>query len=296
MTPPLISIIALNYNQLKVTCEFLESTKQLKYSNYEIIVVDNHSLENPEAHIKQHYPEVKVVRTEKNLGFSGGNNRGIKIAKGDYYFVVNNDTEVTPDLLDHLLAPFLEDDSIGIVCPKIKYYDQPDLIQYAGYTKINTFTGRNKAIGLKEKDQGQHDTPGFTNYAHGAAMLVKKEVVEKVGMLPDEFFLYYEELDWSNRAVKAGFKVYYNPKGIIFHKESVSVGKESPLKAYYHNRNRVLFMKRANNTAQFSIFMLFFLLVVTPKQTLKYTVNSQWAHLKNYYKALFWNIKNLQNK
>ncbi|MBL3658200.1 glycosyltransferase family 2 protein [Fulvivirga sediminis] len=293
MTQPLISIIALNYNQLKVTCEFLESTKQLKYSNYEIIVVDNHSLENPEAYIKQHYPEVTVVRNEKNLGFSGGNNSGIKIAKGDYYFVVNNDTEVTPDLLDHLLEPFLADESIGIVCPKIMYFDKPDLIQYAGYTKINSFTGRNKAIGQKEKDQGQHDTPGYTNYAHGAAMLVKKEVVDKVGMLPDEFFLYYEELDWSNRAVKAGFKVFYNPKGVIFHKESISVGKESPLKAYYHNRNRVLFMKRANNMAQFSIFMLFFVFVVTPKQTLKYTVHSQWAHLRNYYKALFWNIKNL---
>ncbi len=288
---PLISIVILNYNQIGVTAEFIESTKKLKYKNFEIILIDNASKEDPTSFIHSTYPDVRLIVNKINLGFTGGNNVGIEAAKGDYYFIVNNDTEVTDDLLDQLLDPFLNDNTVGVVSPKIRYFSNPTLIQYAGFTEVNPFTGRNKPIGGKEIDNGQHDISGYTSYAHGAAMLVKKEVVEKVGMLPDLFFIYYEELDWSAHIRRAGYKIYYQSKALIFHKESVTMGKESAIKAYYHNRNRILFMRRNTNSLQFSFFLFFLTFVIVPKTTLKYILKGQMTHLKNFFRGLIWNIK-----
>src|SRR6187401_395134 len=192
MKQPLVSIILINYNQLPITLECLESLKKLSYENYEVILVDNASKENPTKIVKEKYPDVKLIVTDVNLGFTGGNNIGIKIAKGEYVFVVNNDTEIASEnLLEKLIEPFEKDPSIGMVSPKIRYFNHPNVIQYAGYTKINPFTGKNRSIGAKEEDRGQHDTPAYTYYAHGAAMLVKREVLDKVGVFPDNFFIYY---------------------------------------------------------------------------------------------------------
>lgn len=293
---PLISIVILNFNQLKVTCEFLDSTKVLKYPNFEIIFVDNNSKENPTDYVKQNYPDVKLIVNERNLGFTGGNNVGIAAAKGDYIFVVNNDTEVTPNLLENLLEPFLKDPKIGMVSPKIKFFQQPNVIQYAGYNAINPLTGRNSAVGNKEEDNGQHDMPGYTCYAHGAAMLVKKEVIDKVGAFYDDFFIYYEELDWSARAKRAGYEIYYQPSAVILHKESITMGKESQLKAYYHNRNRILFMRRNTTNAQFFVFSMFYAFFTVPKFTLKYMFQRRMNYLALFYKGIIWNFRNNKNK
>ena len=287
---PIISIIILNYNQIQVTCEFLESTKKLTYPNYEIILVDNASKDDPTNTIRTKYPNVKLIVAEKNFGFTGGNNIGLLAAKGDYYFIVNNDTEVTADLLERLLEPFSKDNTIGVVSPKIKYYSNPDTIQYAGFSEMNPFTGRGKTTGGKKIDNGDYDTGGYTAYAHGAAMLVKREVVEKVGMLPDIFFIYYEELDWSAHIRRAGYKIYYQPKGVIYHKESITMGKESSIKAYYHTRNRILFMRRNTKTSQFFVFTLFLIFVIIPRSSFKYLVNGQFNHLKMFFQGVIWNL------
>lgn len=289
---PLISIVILNFNQLGVTCEFLDSTSKLTYPNYEIIMVDNASKENPTEHIKTKYPNVNLIVSNKNLGFTGGNNLGIKAAKGDYYFIVNNDTEVTADLLERVVETFEIDNSIGVVSPKIKYFSNPDTIQYAGFSEVNPFTGRGKTYGGKKIDNGDFDTPGYTAYAHGAAMMVKREVVEKVGMLPDNFFIYYEELDWSAHIRRAGYKIYYQPKGLIFHKESITMGKESAMKAYYHTRNRILFMRRNTKPYQFPVFILFLSFVIIPRSIIKYLFNGQFTHLKMFFKGVTWNLYN----
>ena len=288
---PLVSIVILNYNTIEVTCEFIESTKKLTYPNFEIILVDNASKHDPTEIISSRYPEVILIVNKINLGFSGGNNVGIMESKGSFYFIVNNDTEVTPDLLERLLEPFAMDASIGVVSPKIRYFSSPKVIQYAGFTEVNPFTGRNRLIGEKELDMGQHDTPGFTAYTHGAAMMVKKEVVDKVGLLPDLFFVYYEELDWSAHIRRAGYKIYYQPKALVYHKESVSIGKESPLKVYYQNRNRILFMRRNSNRLQFAFFVVFLITVIVPKAIIVYSLRGQFIHLKNFFKGLAWNMK-----
>jgi GT2 family glycosyltransferase len=288
---PLVSIIILNWNQTKITCEFLESTKALTYKNYEILVCDMGSEVDPTQQINSgNYPNTTVLRSDKNLGFTGGNNWGIRHAKGDFIFIVNNDTEVTPDLLTVLLEPFYTDKSIGVTCPKIRFYHHPNIIQYAGFNPINVFTGRTTSVGSKEEDHGQHDVSGYTYGAHGCAMMVKREVIEKTGMFPEKFFIYYEEWDWSSRILKAGYKIYYQAKGLIFHKESITMGKQSAIKVYFHTRNRILYMRRNTSLPQFLIFITFFILFATPKAVFKYLFTKQFAHLKSFVKGVLWNI------
>ena len=291
MKDPLVSIISLNYNQTEVTCEFLRSLHILEYNNYEVLIVDNASDENPESEFKVVYPNLQFIRSESNLGYAGGNNLGIRKARGEYLFIVNNDTEVTSLLLNVLVASFDVDKMVGIVCPKIKYYDHPKLIQYAGFTAINPYTGRNKTIGKNEIDKGQYNRGGYTNYAHGAAMMVKSSTLADVGLIPELFFLCYEEMDWSVRMVKAGYKIYYEGRATIFHKESVTMGKESPLKAYFHLRNRILFMRRNYSGIRVLIFYFYLLIVVVPKTLLKYAFGGKRQHLRSTLDALLWHLR-----
>lgn len=289
---PLVSIIALNYNQTDVTCAFLESTKKLTYDCFETIVIDNASTVDPSEQIKKgNYPNMRLIVSEKNLGFTGGNNLGMREAKGDYLFIVNNDTEVTPDLLENLLSPFAQDEQIGVVSPKIKFFDHPDIIQYAGFHPMNPFTGRTGAVGSREVDQGQHDTPGETYGAHGAAMMVKREVIKKVGMFAEKFFIYYEEWDWSSRIRRAGYKIFYQSEATIYHKESITMGKESAIKAYYHTRNRILYMRRNSKNGQLMVFMLFLICFIIPKSVVNYLRRLQFKHLKAFADGVVWNLR-----
>ena len=288
---PLISIITLNYNQPAITCEFLESSRKLNYSNYEILVCDMASELDPTALINAgDYPNTKILRSNKNLGFAGGNNWGMRQAKGDFIFIVNNDTEVTPDLLHSLLQPFYTDATIGVTSPKIKFFYQPSIIQYAGFKPMNHFTGRAFTVGEMETDKGQYDTPGETSGAHGCAMMVKREVIEKVGMFPERFFLYYEEWDWSARIRKAGYRIWYTANATIYHKESMSVGKKNPMKVFYHTRNRILYMRRNTKWYQQVIFFLFFIVFIVPRHVLDFLRKGEYEQLRNFFKGAAWNL------
>lgn len=290
MHNPLVSVITLNYNQISVTCELLESLKKVSYDPLEVIVVDNASREDPTEAITNAYPEVRLIRSDRNLGFAGGNNRGIEACHGDFVFIVNNDTEVTENIIEKLLEPFQKDPLVGVVSPKIYYFHHPNVIQYAGFRRVNPFTGRNSAVGNKEEDRGQYDQPGYTPYAHGAAMMVSREVIRKVGMLPDIFFLYYEELDWSVQIVSAGYKIFYQPEAGLYHKESVTTGKESTIKTYYQNRNRILFMRRNATPLQMFVFTLFLICFTIPRAFLKYLLKLQFKHMRAFASALSWHL------
>lgn len=289
---PFVSIITLNWNNLDLTLQFLESCRQITYPNFEILVCDmNSDLDPTETILAGNFPNTKVLKSPKNLGWGPGNNWGIKQAKGEFYFVVNNDTEITPDLLEILLHPFSDDSSIGITCPKIKYFHNPDVIQYAGFLPINSFTGRNKSVGSHEIDKGQYDQSYFTFSAHGCAMMIKRSVLAKVGMFPEKFFIYYDEMDLSARVIKAGYKILYEGKGVIYHKESMSMGKKSSLKTYYLTRNRILYMRRNSTILQYFCFMTFFILVSTPKAATQFLIEKKFDHLKSFFKGIAWNMK-----
>jgi GT2 family glycosyltransferase len=288
---PLVSIITLNYNQASVTAEFLESARNLLYRNFEILVCDMASMVNPETVFHPaHYPNTRLLLSDKNLGFAGGNNWGMRQAKGDFIFIVNNDTELTPDIIERLLEPFLNNPAIGVVCPKIKYFADRQIIQYAGFRPMNPFTGRTSTVGDLEPDKGQYNHSGITSGAHGCAMMVKKEVIEKTGMFPEKFFLYYEEWDWSARIQKAGYQIWYQSEATIYHKESMTVGKENPLKAYYHTRNRILYIRRNSSFFQRIIFTFFFTFIAMPKAIITYLKNRQLPQLKWFLKGIIYNL------
>lgn len=292
---PLISIITLNWNNTNHTLEFLESTRHFTYPNYEILVCDMNSEVDPTAEINAlNFPHTKVVRNAENLGFCKGNNWGMRQARGDYFFIVNNDTEVTPRLLETLIEPFFDPkygDQIGVTSPKIKFYEDRSVIQYAGFNRINPFTGRNSSVGSYETDEGQYDKAYFTHGAHGCAMLVKKEVVEKVGMFPEKFFIYYDELDLSARVLRGGYKILFVGTAEIYHKESMTMGKKSPRKTYFMTRNRIMYMRRNSNFFQYICFLLFFTFLSTPKAIGTYVYEKQFDHLRSYWKAIVWNLK-----
>ncbi|MEO1264007.1 MAG: glycosyltransferase family 2 protein [Bacteroidota bacterium] len=293
---PLISIISVNYNELEVTCEMIESIRNNSYSNVEIIVVDNASRKNPEAYLKKHYPEVKFIRSEKNLGFAGGNNLGIQESTGDFLFFLNNDAELTSGALETLLEVFVKFPRAGVASPKICYYiarpsSGPDVIQYVGATHVNSFTARNSILGEGEDDNGQYRQLKRTAYAHGAAMMVPRKVISKIGMLPEDFFLYYEELDWCEQMKRAGFEVFVEPNAKVYHKESYSVNKVSALKTYYLNRNRILFMQRNRSGLQLAAFGVFLLFFTIPKNTLLFVLKNDWVNLKAFYQAILWHLQ-----
>jgi hypothetical protein len=290
---PFVSIVTLNWNGLGVTLEFLESMRNVTYKNYEIIVVDNGSDTDPtDAIMAGNYYNTKVVKSAVNLGSAGGNNFGMRHSSPhyDFCFQVNNDAEVTPDLIDVCLEPFYRDASIGVVCPKIRFHANPNVIQYAGFNKMSMLTGKTTAVGSLEEDKGQHDVSGYTHSAHGCAMMVSREVIEKVGMMAEKYFVYYDESDWSARIIKAGYKIYYQAKGLIFHKESMSMGKASAIKVHYMTRNRIFYMRRHANLGQFAVFIAFFSFLTVPKTVLKFAITKQFKHLKSFIKGVTWNL------
>ena len=237
-----LSIITINYNGLKDTCALIES---IPFNDkMEVIVVDNASDDQEAEQISNRFPLVKVIKSDKNLGFAGGNNLGIKASKGKYLFLINNDTYFKDFNIHALIDRLNSDQNIGIVCPKIKFAWSPQPIQFAGYTPLSNITIRNQAIGFGEEDHGQYDTAHLTPYAHGAAMLIKREAIDKVGLMPECYFLYYEELDWSMMFTHAGYQIWYEPKCTVFHEESQATGQNSPLRTYYITRNRLLLVKR----------------------------------------------------
>lgn len=273
-----LSIITINYNGLKDTCELIESLPANDKS-LEMIVVDNASTQDEASEIERRFPHVTVIRSDRNLGFAGGNNLGIQAAHGKYLFFLNNDTllEVkgkrleVRDLILPLINRLENDDKIGMVCPKIRFTWGHQPIQFAGYTRLTSITLRNKTIGYGEEDKGQYETPHPTPYAHGAAMLVKREVIEKVGMMPECYFLYYEELDWSVMIRKAGYDIWYDPAFTVFHKESQTTGKASPLKTFYTTRNRLLFAQRNIQGGSKYLTYAYLVCVVAIRDMAKYT-------------------------
>ena len=246
----------------------------------EVIVVDNASIKDEASEIENRFPHVKVIRSDKNLGFAGGNNLGIQASTGKYIFLVNNDTIFKEFNIQALIDRLESSPKIGVVCPKIRFAWGNHPIQFTGYTPLSKITVRNKAIGFGEEDKGQYDSPHASPYAHGAAMMLKREVIDRVGLMPECFFLYYEELDWSMMITRAGYEIWYEPACTIYHKESQATGQNSPLRTYYITRNRLLLVKRNWKGITKYLSYCYLICIVAFRNIFKYTIFAQWSLLK----------------
>ena len=273
-----LSIITINYNGLKDTIALIET---IPFNNsLEVIVVDNASKNNEAEQISSRFPNVKIVKSNKNLGFAGGNNLGIKASKGKFLFLINNDTYFEDFNIKALIDRLNSAPNIGIVCPKIRFAWPPQPIQFAGYTPLSNITIRNQAIGFGEEDHGQYETAHPTPYAHGAAMLIKREALNKVGLMPECYFLYYEELDWSMMFKRAGYQIWYEPKCTIYHKESQATGQNSPLRTYYITRNRLRLVKRNYQGLTKWLSFCYLIGIVGSRDILQQLLTGRLHHLK----------------
>lgn len=279
-----VSIITINFNGLSDTCALIESIPF--NDDLEVIVVDNSSEKDEASLISAKYSQIKVIRSPQNLGFAGGNNLGIKAARGKYLFFINNDTIFKDFNVQALIDRLESSPKIAIVCPKIRFAWGSHPIQYAGYTPLSNITVRNHAIGFGEEDHGQYDTAHPTPYAHGAAMLIKREALEKVGLMPECFFLYYEELDWSMMFTRAGYEIWYDPACMVYHKESRATGQHSPLRTYYIVRNRLLLVKRNWRGVTKFLAYAYLLGAVGLRDVIRNSITGKWDILKATLKGI----------
>ena len=244
-----VYIIVLNWNGKDDTIECVRSLQKINYNNYKIVVVDNGSEDDSVSEIKKQFSKVEIIENKKNLGFAGGNNVGIKYAinsGADYVLLINNDTTVEEDFLSELVEAGESDKKIGILGSKICFYSDPNRIWFAG-GKVNWLKNKGTHIGLDQIDNGQYDKIKETDYLTGCCLLIKREVVEKIGVLAEDYFLYYEDTDFSLRTKNAGYKPIYVPKSKIYHKISRSTKPGSFSYIYYHARNGLVMAKRTGS-------------------------------------------------
>ncbi|MEC3879880.1 glycosyltransferase family 2 protein [Parapedobacter sp. 10938] len=293
----LVSIITVNYHQAALTADFLHSIIRFAQGKaLEVIVVDNGATVDNEDVFKAVFPDLIYIRSQENLGFAGGNNLGIQHATGDYLLFLNNDTEITAGFIEKLRDELERHPDIGLLSPLILYHEDKTKIQYAGYTPMNYLTGRNSGVGTMDEDNGQYDhLTTETGYCHGAAMICRRKDLERVGLMPEHFFLYYEELDWCEQFKRAGLKIGFTGKAKIYHKESMSVGKESPLKTYFMVRNRWLFIRRNAQWPSTVIFCCYYLTVAIPVLLVKYLLKGKPNLITAALRGVWWNFTHSKN-
>lgn len=282
----MVSIITVNYNGYRDTCELITSLKQNETYPYEIIVVDNASKGDDANIIEQTFPEVIVVRSPVNLGFAGGNNLGYPYAKGEYIFYLNNDMIVRSPMLRPLVDR-LERDHYAGVSPCIRFYHNPDYIQYYGHQDLTSITVRHMTEAYDPTNDEHFLQPHETEALHGGAMMVRRDVIEQAGQMTDVYFLFYEEFDWSIRIRRAGGHLFYEPASVVYHKESMSIRLLTPTREYYLIRARILYARRNSRSWRKPLACLYLLLIATPRRVVQHLFKGRFRLAASVLRGAF---------
>lgn len=289
MQYPLVSVIVPNWNGESLLRECLESLGKLKYPNYEIIVVDNGSTDNSIELIKKSFRETKIIVNPTNLGFAGACNVGIKVAKGDIIALFNNDAFPEPNWLSKLVSTLLEEEKIAIAGGPI-FYAQPNEILWSAGMRIDGITGTTWRVG-HSKRLSQVSGVNDLDYLSGCAIIFKKNVIDEIGVFDETFFLYGEEVDWTFRAIRFGYKFKFNRSASVWHKASFT-RRKTPSKGYYYfirSRFRNYFI---NYPLRYLITSLFFQIVIYPvAEVLIFKTPSNYILAR--FEAFAWNLAHL---
>lgn len=249
MTPKVCCVI-LTWNDIDNLTECLHSISKLTYTNLEIVVSDNGSTDGTLETLKRDFPDVTVIANGKNLFWAGGNNVGIEYAMADgaeYIFLLNNDIVVDPELVSELVHVGEKDPSIGMLGPKIYYYEDDGIdgrkIWYAG-AKISRWRGVAAHVGIRSLDSKLYDAIDDTDYITGCALMVKRKVVEDIGLIDPVYVAYGEDMDWSYRAGLAGYRLVYVPAAMLWHKIGAYWGVVSKRKIKQKLRSQLIFFWR----------------------------------------------------
>jgi GT2 family glycosyltransferase len=238
-----VAVVVLSWNGREDTLGCLRSLERVEHQPLTVIVVDNGSTDGTSEAVRAAFPDIELIRVDENIGFSEGNNVGMRRALelgADYVLVLNNDVEVDPRFVSALLEEAERRPDAGALCSKIFYVDPPDLIWYAGAT-FDPRSGYNgRQVGYREHDSEAYAAVRETDRVCGASMLVPRPVLERVGLFDSKLFLYSEDTDWSLRAKEAGYRLFVVPESKLWHKISVTSGGEnSPTTLYYDVRNMI---------------------------------------------------------
>lgn len=289
MRHPKVSIIVLNFNQVKVTLDCLRSLFKITYPDVEIILVDNNSKDSSVNSIKTKYPKIKLIENHENLGYAGGNNSGLTYCKGDYILILNNDTKVDPNFLEPLVEGMQKDSKLGVVQSKILVMDKPTLLD--SVVSFQTVTGFLYHQGYLDKDGPKHQHFLYSFSAKGACMLINRKAL-KLGLFDNDYFAYFEETDFCWRTWILGYKVGFEPRSIIYHKMGVTSAKMSRSFIHYHsfkNRIRTILKNAEVKTLVWMLpihLSLCFLLAI-------FFLFSERNGTKSIVKAFWWNIVKL---
>jgi GT2 family glycosyltransferase len=287
---PRVSIVILNWNSYEVTLDCLLSLRKMDYRNFEVVLVDNGSVDDSPVKLLQGAPEIRLIRNETNLGFAGGCNVGMRDAlrRGtDYVLLLNNDTVVAHDFLSQLVRVAGSDAKIGAVSPKILFFDHPDRLNYAGgeHKRWRLFP---KMIGLRHLDDGRYDKIREVSFLTGCALLIKAEAVRRIGVLEEVYFHFYEDIEWSLRASKAGYKEMYVPTAVIWHKEHYVTNKNqgNGFIEFYLARANMIFARKHVPLDLWPFKMPFFGAWMIYR-TLVFASRRDWQKVLSLYKG-FW--------
>lgn len=300
MVKKLATIVITTRDRKEIILDCLRSLFKMDYPNFEVILVDNASTDGTKEAVRKKFPKVKLIISKKNLGLNGGKNLGQKYAKGEYILFLDSDTVVDKRLLSELVKLAESDPKIGVVCPKMYYYDRKNIIWYAG-SCVNLLTSQTKNVGANENDSGQWDQVRETQFAP-TAYLATRKAVNKLKGHEEAFFMTYGDTDYGFRARKAGFKVMFCSKAKLWHRlgmeENIksirSLGYNLPMRAYYFARNRVIFMRRHAPEFNFILFMFFFFPLITFYFTYKIIrYHGGWKFLRPHLMGTFDGLKYL---
>ncbi|MDO8503257.1 MAG: glycosyltransferase family 2 protein [bacterium] len=287
MINKLVSVIIVNWNGGEVFEDCLESLAKIDYPNWELVVVDNGSADGLPKSIKR----IEIIQNTSNLGFAKANNQGYKKARGKYILLLNNDTKVTPDFLTKLVARAEEDSSIGVVQPKIYLMDKPGYLDNAG--SFLTRIGFLKHWGFLEKDGSEFNNEKEIFSAKGACMLIKRKVIEEVGLFDDNFVSYFEESDFCWKVWLAGYRVIFYPKSFIYHKVGYTIRRQNVREINYHYyKNRICSLLK-NLSSENLVFVLVPHLVISAAISTLFLLRSQPKNAFMIWKAIWWNITSL---
>lgn len=253
---PLVYLVILNWNGWQDTLACLRSLEDLDYPNYQIIIVDNASSDGSEDKLREAFPKIRIIQSGANLGYAGGNNIGIRhaLAHGaDYIWILNNDTIIEPDALTHLVRRMQEKPDAGMCGSRLVYLHNRKIVQALGGGSYNKWVGTTRYVGagnLANQPVASETVERQIDYIVGASILASRNFLEDIGLLTEDYFLYYEEIDWALRA-KGKYSLAVAPQSVVYHREGASTGgnsfelhQKSTQADYYMVRNRLKLTRR----------------------------------------------------
>lgn len=289
----MVSIITVNYNGWRDTCDLIGSLKTFETYPFEIIVVDNASDGDDVRRISKAFPDVLLVCSNTNLGFAGGNNLGLQYASGNYIFFLNNDMVVKNSLLEPMVNR-LKCNVYAGVSPCIASLYNPERIQYYGYKDMSSITLKHTTESFDPSRRDYFLQPKETEVLHGGAMMIRRDVISKVGVMTEIYFLFYEEFDWSRRIRRAGYKLYFEPNSIVYHKESMTIKPQTYIREYYLTRSRMIYARRNCKSWRKPLACLYQCTAALPKKVFYYMCKKRFdlvvAVLKGTIQGLLYPI------